>query len=536
MSQDKVGLESNNARTVRQPGPPANGAFRLIAMTAAASLVLILSALLVTDRVIIPALEERGLLDSHLWQKEDARLLTFMSWRNRADDDCAIWRSEGFPVEPKKTKAKRILVLGDSYVWGTGYKNMNTLWWRQLEKELIRRGYDDVEVIGAGKIGDSTRRELNRARKLAPEYRPDLIIFGFVTNDADERSRSSGERLHKHLNGEDIKDDFPTGLRTALETVFPNMSGQLFKVHDRHLWRKANGGPLGLAYEDWELKLLTGDNFKQFEETVRDLSAFMKTSGIPCFVLALPRGYQSDDVSHRLARKPLKEFLKEVRDYNHIRISPAELAFKRHGVPFHNTLDRFIQAAGEDPSIKRTNSPFRLGIIPANGQPGAMCTHFYAVEAANVLEHKYGEILGAKRPPGAQAEPRAVAINDWLPQIMALRKLSETTFALRFPDSVEHCLFMPIRRPHIQLNFQEPVFLSQIKLSGPSLSRASLYATFEDGKLNYDDGTMFPLGEKSGSSMVFPAAQFRSRGKINAIAISAQFKRENPDLLLEFKQ
>lgn len=494
-------------------------------------LILAFFALAVVDRIVVPHLEDTGALDSYRWMDENAKLLSFMSWRNQADDKCAIWRSESMPVSPGKHKSKRILLLGDSYIWGVGYANANTLWFRQLEKELARRGYSDVEVIGAGKIGDSTRRELNRAEKLLPEYAPDAIVFGYVTNDPDERSRKTGRRFLKHLNGEDIAEPLPKPVIRILSGMYPNITGQWLKVLEQKKWSEANGTEAGYAYEDWELKLLSGKNFEQFRQTVQDVAAFRKRTGVPSFFILLPRGYQSDDVSHRLRREPLSEFLKELRTYHRVRIDSVIKVFEENNIPFIDTLDDFIAHALRDPSLAQTTSPFRLGINPGNGQPGAFCSHFYAVTTADALEKMYPSVLGEKSTP--QTESDEIVINDWLPQVIFLKQIDPSNWFFQFPEKPEHCLYLPLRDPYIQFNLKNPVKLSRIKLEGPSLVQARAAVSVENPDTGYDDGHFQKLILQRGSSMQWSLNSGNdTSGRVSSIALSARFKNQNRALTL----
>lgn len=60
----------------------------------------------------------------------------------------------------KSGEKKKIMIIGDSYVEGDGYSNLNQIWWRQLELELHNRGYYDVEICGVGTDGASTQDEM----------------------------------------------------------------------------------------------------------------------------------------------------------------------------------------------------------------------------------------------------------------------------------------------------------------------------------------------------------------------------------------
>ncbi len=76
---------------------------------------------------------------------------------------------------------------------------MNDIWWRQLAREVDRRGYKDVEIIAAGMQGINTRIELDVAKKVIPKFKPDLVIWGYIPNDADELSRLDTDHFDSKL-------------------------------------------------------------------------------------------------------------------------------------------------------------------------------------------------------------------------------------------------------------------------------------------------------------------------------------------------
>jgi hypothetical protein len=85
----------------------------------------------------LAVLAGEGRVTSDPWQREDARIGRMNAAKVKASPENPFWRSAG--ISPALTKASgksRILVIGDSFVWGDGYVNANDIWWRQLEREL----------------------------------------------------------------------------------------------------------------------------------------------------------------------------------------------------------------------------------------------------------------------------------------------------------------------------------------------------------------------------------------------------------------
>ncbi|HNB21399.1 MAG TPA: SGNH/GDSL hydrolase family protein [Candidatus Melainabacteria bacterium] len=486
----------------------------------AASLAIIVAAAFALDRWIIPELENRGYLESHLWTDENHRLNHFTYLKNEARKDNPVWRSQYITVRPEHPGKKRILVVGDSFVWGDGSSNVNTLWWRQLDMELKRRGYGDVEVIAAGLNGASTRDELNWLSMLLPKYTPDLVIFGCVTNDPDEKD-ASGKPYVQMMPKELPSRESPI---SKLAGLLPNLAGQLEQIsklsRQAHLSQKSTA----LEYADWELALLKGQNFESYKKTVASLADSLKTAGVPAFVISLPAGFQNktkENTAHG------NNFFESVKAYNEERFSVVAPLFNSAGLLFVDTTDSFVKAAGNDPLLKSSASTLRLGINPGNGHPGAFSTHFYAMTAADTIERHFPALLNKSKPSGN------VVINDCMPPYMNVHadKQSTGTFDFTYPPEVsEHTLYMPLRRRHVQLSLSEPADIHQIEITGENLSAAQIYPVYFDEKLGYtpDEYTTMPL--KKGNSLTW---QLDGK-KLSAIKLRASFKGSNQALKIRF--
>lgn len=91
-------------------------------------------------------------------------------------------------VKPEKPNGvKRILVLGDSFIFGDGlsYEDLVTV---KIEKSL-NTGMENVEVINGGVGGYNTSDELEQLIRLTPASRPDMVIVFFFTNDVIKESK-----------------------------------------------------------------------------------------------------------------------------------------------------------------------------------------------------------------------------------------------------------------------------------------------------------------------------------------------------------
>ncbi len=81
----------------------------------------------------------------------------------------------------------RIVMLGDSIVWGHGLELQDTFA-KQLESLLNEVSDRKFEVLNFGVSGYSTQQEVELFRVKAKEYDPDLVIVGYCLNDFEESS------------------------------------------------------------------------------------------------------------------------------------------------------------------------------------------------------------------------------------------------------------------------------------------------------------------------------------------------------------
>ena len=101
-------------------------------------------------------------------------------------NEYAHLNKEGYrDIEHGTTKGTkfRIAVIGDSYTFGSGIKNINHIYPRQLERLLNIDKGRNYEVLNFGKPGVDTEFEITILKNDVVQYKPDLIIIGYVLND-----------------------------------------------------------------------------------------------------------------------------------------------------------------------------------------------------------------------------------------------------------------------------------------------------------------------------------------------------------------
>lgn len=90
-------------------------------------------------------------------------------------------------AKAKDPSVFRIVMLGDSIVWGHGLELQDTFA-KQLESLLNEVSDQKFEVLNFGVSGYSTQQEVELFRVKAKEYDPDLVIVGYCLNDFEESS------------------------------------------------------------------------------------------------------------------------------------------------------------------------------------------------------------------------------------------------------------------------------------------------------------------------------------------------------------
>src|SRR5581483_4422622 len=80
------------------------------------------------DRIILPKLEDLYLFDGPAWRLYDKRVTQSSEAKILFNNRLQMWHSRLMPLPATSSKRRRILVLGDSFVWGDGYANINDAW------------------------------------------------------------------------------------------------------------------------------------------------------------------------------------------------------------------------------------------------------------------------------------------------------------------------------------------------------------------------------------------------------------------------
>jgi hypothetical protein len=341
------------------------------------------------------------------------------------------------------------------------------------------------------------------------------VIWGYVTNDTDEKV--SGSKMHLvPLLWELRHDDFSNTAKKTFGMVFPNLADQLIRIRQGKMLKLLSSSKHGYVYNQWELELLKGKNFEQYKHTVRELAQFVHTLGVPTFVMTLP--YNPGN-----------------KDYIHL-YPPVERLYTENGIRFINCISEFKrQGAIKRAKIKNADmrSWFFLypTINPADYHPGPATCHFLACQAALVLEREFPQVLGQNH--GVVASRTLSKINDWVPPSLQVQQLNSNTFQFQYPCSNTDMLQMPLRKPFVQLNLENPIAVSGLEIHGLGLQGAQVYLTSEDPNNGYDDGSLHIMEWKDGSIITWKLPNDRWTSTINTIRISAKIIGEDRTLILK---
>lgn len=477
---------------------------------AAVSVVVVVSIALFIDRVVLARLERQGLVASEGWARHNRIVVENHQRKDRHFDYQGPKRGSssgvrawlGHEVTKAKPRQHRILVMGDSFVWGSAYLTLNHMWWRQLAIELQRRGYAEVEVIAAGHSGLSTHDELDLAKQVVPEFHPDLILWGFVTNDPDEN-------IVKQISNTGLSLPMPHRIQVQFQRWLPRLF-ELVKARRADKLAKCYLGPeYGYEYSDWLRRIHEGKNFDLYRQTVSDVSDYLKQVQIPGLMVTLPEA----PIPDRFA-------------FSYDKVVSV---WQQAGIPVQDNLPGFAQRF---PNAEKTGPrSLSWAINPADGHPGPHSTAVLAQLTADRLEHDYPQVLGPKSKPLSE-----IRINDWLPYDLDVQPQGDATFQMTYPPTDEFLPAMPLEIPTALVALEQPQSLSEILLQGAGLKSARLWISTYDPIQFYDTQEWTDLGTASGKELKWIVPEELLGRSVSIIRFNAEFGSRDRKLELQLRK
>ena len=179
----------------------------------------------------------------------------------------------------------RIVVLGDSFTFGRGIKNLADIYPRILQQKLDEKfGKNRYEVVTFAKDGYSTLDELNIFKRYGLKFKPKILVIGYYLNDVEgPNSRIGFEDIffHHYFYPYELgnilyrNSYFYYFLETRIKNLF-TMMGLRKSVNDyfRHLYSASN--PF----------------FNQHKYVFKELIGIAKSHNISVVVMVIPALYQ----------------------------------------------------------------------------------------------------------------------------------------------------------------------------------------------------------------------------------------------------
>jgi hypothetical protein len=184
------------------------------------------------------------------------------------------FRLRGAPETPA-AGTFRILVVGDSFSWGHGVHPEDT-YARRLENRLnaVSRG-EQFEVINWSRAGWNTLHEKRSLEGNLGALSPDLLILGFVLNDAEPEDLDTLGQLRVDL---------------VRKEPSPGASSLLYR-HSRLyalVWNRLENTRLRRAFNAYYHGLFSGPHWDTCRRALRRIRAMTRNREIPMLLLVFP--------------------------------------------------------------------------------------------------------------------------------------------------------------------------------------------------------------------------------------------------------
>ncbi len=239
---------------------------------------------------------------------------------------------------PRKPQgiARRIAVLGDSFVWGDGL-DWRLVWSHRLEQMVTAAGAP-IEILSCAKKGWSTLDQLEFLQEYGPTLDLDAVLIGLVTNDPDV-----GLVVQRQLD-----------LRQSI-TILPNVGGALMSRLDHVLaWHDDTYG-----YRNWAKALYSEENLVAYQAVLDELAQTCRESGWDLSVMITPNGPHEE-----------RSYGPELCLIEHL-LTVAEIPYVNAQYALTRQLGRFSRS--------------ELQVSPVNGHPGPRIHQVYTRVALDFL-------------------------------------------------------------------------------------------------------------------------------------------------------
>lgn len=416
-------------------------------------------------------------------------------------------------IQEKKENEKRILVVGDSYVWGYAGTNLNYTWWKQLQQKLRKEGYDNITVYGAGTWGLSTEDELNQIiynNEIMDKIAPDLVIFGYVLNDSEMKDENGKPTIAAPENWEYSKYNpkanfFPK----YFYNIYQETRDRIYNITDNKTILKIFGKIYGYRYDIKQELITSGENFKNYDKVLRKVDLAMKKRKIPYFF------YYCDNMDESINNRSNKKI---------------ENLMKKDGIPYYNNkngANNYYKTILNKHNLTYDN----LKINPVDVHPGTIKTNFFSDDVLEYLHQNYSNLFTEK-----ENFVSYININDSMPYLNIYR-IDNSKYEFEYP-TIEvdrtvnsNFLYYPIKCNYVKLNLEYSVDVKKVRISGDNLKNVELYVNKIDENVGFDidDASQKLTKIKKENN------EFIINKKISSLNISAEFyDQEDRNISIEF--
>lgn len=260
------------------------------------------------------------------------------SCRHKTDDFDVVYkinslalREEEISVE-KKANSKRIIIVGDSLVFGHGVNVENTFV-EQVERLLNKDSQGPLEIINAGIMGAAPTTEYLYLKYEGLKLKPDVVILGLYMNDfreekalakivqRDDEGEVTGipinEKTIRPLILENIlkKYSFSYNLFRSKEEALVKAKAKLIaRLKGDQIPKFAQGQEFEVGDIENDLFTITreiddekfNNLFKPVSDRLLEIKKLLDLNGVKFIVVVIPAGHQISDEEWAGLRKELK--------------------------------------------------------------------------------------------------------------------------------------------------------------------------------------------------------------------------------------
>lgn len=206
------------------------------------------------------------------------------------------FRDDEFVIE--KYEKIRIAVLGDSFAYGWGIKDIKNSFPDILEEKLIDKG----EVYNFGLPGMDTEDELKILKENALDYNPDIVIISYLPNDQKDIDKSIEK--HKYFR---INIPFSFWLRNYFYSFF-YLELQINRIQEAYGKK--------ISYQDYLVKTFESEINRDYNKNLfSEISKIAEEKNVKVLVVVFPMLYNLDNYSLKISHDFVKEMAKKNNFY-----------------------------------------------------------------------------------------------------------------------------------------------------------------------------------------------------------------------------